>query len=292
MVICETPSVTSGQIVDVKVAMKSDIYYAISVSTFQYYELAKLYFLEPSIGSEAGNTRVIIYGRYFETIQNLQCIFGAIGKTDAIIINSTVLWCLTPAHSGLENILTDTVSVTLTSIEHEYNATNNNLLQYTFQKVMNLTRGEYLYNSFNELLLYGNNFVFNQNNEIICQFYSMSNISGNEFEYFYVSATYLNASNIVCEATMLEDGTYYPVNVSVSSNRQEWSKSILITKDTHPTITRIYPLGGDIAGNANISIYGTDFNINSAIYLNYDNPCSEIYFINATLTAAHDTGYV
>eukprot|EP00793_Prasinoderma_coloniale_P005044 PRCOL_00000805-RA len=97
-IICETPSANGGGFTTVELVDGDGVVSATSSEEYLYSELPEVHGISPLSGSVAGGTRVVVVGENFSPSESF-CRFGASRIELAQVLSSTLLTCVSPAHT-------------------------------------------------------------------------------------------------------------------------------------------------------------------------------------------------
>jgi hypothetical protein len=206
---------------------------------FEYVRVPEVYSIDPSFGSESGNTRVYISGKSFGAQGHVLCEFGSIAhRVLAIRKSDTLLYCDSPAHIPTQ------VDFRMSLNGQQY-ISSDLLLTFDYldaHSVHKLVPSSGPKTGGTLIHVMGTNF-FNSSS-LSCRFYDST----------LVSASYLNSSTIACVSPPIVKRDEYSCVVEVSINGIDFSYDETVYSYTDELVLgEAYPLIGPTTGGTNIS---------------------------------------
>lgn len=211
----------------------------------------------PASGSTTGNTLVDIYGTGFQA--GVTVTIGGSSCTGLVLVDSTKLTCLTPAHAaGGTNVVVMNPGATEVAGNNFYTYTGAPFLDYISPPGGPTTGGTVIY-------ITGTGFI---NGATV-------NISGIPC----LNPSVTNSTTMTCVSPANTPGTY---SLNVINPDNQSSSSANYVYSVAPTIVNVSPSGGSVTGGTTLTITGTNLLNTLSVKLGSSLNCGSLVVVSPT----------
>ena len=304
MVSCVVPGRDAGGPENIGVSFNDQDYHHVGI--FYYHEVPSVLSVSPSHGWAQGGTKVNVSGVGFhpgdEKGEGLMCDFGG-RQIEATFVDSSLVRCSAPSH------IASTVKPTIIYFPHandvSIRAESNATFEYVEQIEVAQTFPSILPSSAKSGTEYldvrGSNF---REDETACRFYLWlpSNATVSHYREMLVetTSTFINTSYVRCGPgvpgldaffqddslqEMVRDSAMVDasfVELTITTNRQEYSKPLSLTFAADSVVKSIYPSLGSVTGGTEVVFRGERFIVSDTLQCRFGIKVVVALFVSAT----------